>query len=288
MGSRWTQTRSAGCKWGGGGSRWFSLKWQLTAAEEITIFVFTADLFAVVSVVHKIISQWSERSRFSCIASLSLPVLLLSPFWVRRVQGYLFDMNQSTFISFAFWKPFMFSFSFCPHFIHYISQTHTALSAFCCCCCCHWLFTARQQIAFCWVLLQRTSTSSAHTLSWTWIYRQTCTCSDESWFFSSSFASGTVFICVFYFFIFIFCWQLNGTGRFHGLASLDDITAIISTPPLGGFQVAPPTSPIWCSIQTQFSVMHRYVDDMTRLMGSCFCPLCLQYKIKIWLFDIAT
>ncbi|XP_060890811.1 si:ch73-63e15.2 isoform X2 [Labrus mixtus] len=31
--------------------------------------------------------------------------------------------------------------------------------------------------------------------------------------------------------------ELNGTGRFHGLASLDDITAIISTPPLGGFQV---------------------------------------------------
>ncbi|XP_041790542.1 protein strawberry notch homolog 2 isoform X3 [Chelmon rostratus] len=30
--------------------------------------------------------------------------------------------------------------------------------------------------------------------------------------------------------------ELNGTGRFHGLASLDDITAIISTPPLGGFQ----------------------------------------------------
>lgn len=196
-------------------------------------------------------------------------------------------MNQSTFISFALWKPFMFSFSFCPHFIHYISQTHTALSAFCCCCC-HWLFTARQQIAFCWVLLQQTSTSIAHTLAWTWIYRQTCTCSDESWFFSSSFASGSVFICVFYFFIFIFCWQLNGTGRFHGLASLDDITAIISTPPLGGFQVASPTSPIWCSIQTQFSVMHRYVDDVTRLMGSCFCPLCLQYKIKIWLFYIAT
>ncbi|XP_060933666.1 si:ch73-63e15.2 isoform X2 [Limanda limanda] len=28
----------------------------------------------------------------------------------------------------------------------------------------------------------------------------------------------------------------NGSSRFHGLASLDDITAIISTPPLGGFQ----------------------------------------------------
>eukprot|EP00066_Takifugu_rubripes_P023731 XP_011612997.1 PREDICTED: protein strawberry notch homolog 2 isoform X2 [Takifugu rubripes] len=31
--------------------------------------------------------------------------------------------------------------------------------------------------------------------------------------------------------------ELNGTGRFHGLASLDDITALISTPPLAGFQV---------------------------------------------------
>ncbi|KAM6938806.1 strawberry notch homolog 2b isoform 1-T1 [Lycodopsis pacificus] len=30
--------------------------------------------------------------------------------------------------------------------------------------------------------------------------------------------------------------ELNGTSRFHGLASLDDISAIISTPPLGGFQ----------------------------------------------------
>lgn len=68
-----------------------------------------------------------------------------------RVQGYLFDINQGTFISPAFWKPFMFSFSFCPHFIHYVSQTHTALSAFCCCC--RWLFTTKQQIAFCWVLL---------------------------------------------------------------------------------------------------------------------------------------
>ena len=50
----------------------------------------------------------------------------------------------------------------------------------------------------------------------------------------------------FVFLYFMFCWQLNGTSRFHGLASLDDITAIISTPPLGGFQVATPTSPIWC------------------------------------------
>ncbi|XP_022614928.1 protein strawberry notch homolog 2 isoform X2 [Seriola dumerili] len=32
----------------------------------------------------------------------------------------------------------------------------------------------------------------------------------------------------------------NGTSRFHGLASLDDITAIISTPPLGGFQAQRP------------------------------------------------
>ncbi|KAI3368917.1 hypothetical protein L3Q82_025888 [Scortum barcoo] len=37
--------------------------------------------------------------------------------------------------------------------------------------------------------------------------------------------------------------ELNGTGRFHGLASLDDITAIISTPPLGGFQPQRPQPP---------------------------------------------
>ncbi|XP_070765185.1 si:ch73-63e15.2 [Enoplosus armatus] len=37
--------------------------------------------------------------------------------------------------------------------------------------------------------------------------------------------------------------ELNGTGRFHGLASLDDITAIISTPPLGGFQAQRPQPP---------------------------------------------
>uniref|UniRef100_A0A669CVJ4 Protein strawberry notch homolog 2 n=1 Tax=Oreochromis niloticus TaxID=8128 RepID=A0A669CVJ4_ORENI len=34
----------------------------------------------------------------------------------------------------------------------------------------------------------------------------------------------------------------NGTSRFQGLASLEDISAIISTPPLGGFQVATSTS----------------------------------------------
>ncbi|CAN9500579.1 unnamed protein product [Ophioblennius macclurei] len=35
----------------------------------------------------------------------------------------------------------------------------------------------------------------------------------------------------------------NGTSRFQGLASLDDITAIISTPPLGGFQAQRTQSP---------------------------------------------
>uniref|UniRef100_A0A672Z7B3 Protein strawberry notch homolog 2 n=1 Tax=Sphaeramia orbicularis TaxID=375764 RepID=A0A672Z7B3_9TELE len=34
--------------------------------------------------------------------------------------------------------------------------------------------------------------------------------------------------------------ELKGSSRFHGLASLDDITAIISTPPLGGFQAQRP------------------------------------------------
>ncbi|XP_037624825.1 protein strawberry notch homolog 2 isoform X1 [Sebastes umbrosus] len=37
--------------------------------------------------------------------------------------------------------------------------------------------------------------------------------------------------------------ELNGTSRFHGLASLDDISAIISTPPLGGFQPQRTQSP---------------------------------------------
>ncbi|KAL7396847.1 hypothetical protein ABVT39_012559 [Epinephelus coioides] len=37
--------------------------------------------------------------------------------------------------------------------------------------------------------------------------------------------------------------ELNGTSRFHGLASLDDITAIISAPPLGGFQPQRTQSP---------------------------------------------
>ncbi len=64
--------------------------------------------------------------------------------------------------------------------------------------------------------------------------------------FLFSYAFGTVFYLCFVFLHFMFCRQLNGTGRFHGLASLDDITAIISTPPLGGFQVATPASPIWC------------------------------------------
>ncbi|XP_067368183.1 si:ch73-63e15.2 isoform X2 [Channa argus] len=35
----------------------------------------------------------------------------------------------------------------------------------------------------------------------------------------------------------------NGTSRFHGLSSLDDITAIISTPPLGGYQTQKPQLP---------------------------------------------
>ncbi|XP_029938369.1 strawberry notch homolog 2b isoform X4 [Salarias fasciatus] len=37
--------------------------------------------------------------------------------------------------------------------------------------------------------------------------------------------------------------QQNGSSRFQGLASLDDITAIISTPPLGGFQAQRTQSP---------------------------------------------
>lgn len=72
---------------------------------------------------------------------------------------------------------------------------------------------------------------------------------DYPFFVFVCFWCSCAFVIVFYLFFcflhFMFCRQLNGTGRFHGLASLDDITAIISTPPLGGFQVATPASPIW-------------------------------------------
>lgn len=69
---------------------------------------------------------------------------------------------------------------------------------------------------------------------------------DYSCFFSFSFLVHLA-LCLFefVFLYFMFCWQHNGTSRFHGLVSLDDISAIISTPSLG-FQVASPTSPIWC------------------------------------------
>lgn len=133
-----------------------------------------------------------------------------------------------------------FSFSFCPHFIHYVSQTHTALSACCCCCFCRWHFTARQQIAFCWVLLHHTSTSKRTHATTTCTYSRTSDIIPLLFFLSCVWHC---FLFVILFLHFMFCWQLNGTGRFHGLASLDDITAIISTPPLGGFQVATPTSP---------------------------------------------
>lgn len=183
-----------------------------------------------------------------CWDMLFLPALLLSPLWIRWIRGYLFDMNQSTFISLASWKPFMFSFSFCPHFIHYVSQTHAALSAFCCCCC-PWLFTARQQIAFCWVQLHQTSIKCPHALMHMHTHTNTRVITGVFCFFCFGFyllIHLPLCLFEFVFLYFMFCWQLNGTSRFHGLASLDDITAIISTPPLGGFQVATPTSPfLW-------------------------------------------
>lgn len=189
----------------------------------------------------------SLQRNFWCVIPLLPLMVLLSPLWISWVQGYFFDMNLITFISPSFWKAFMFSFSFCPHFIHYVSQTHTALFAFCCCC--HWLLTARQRIAFCQVLLHQTSTvCSVSTHTHAHVYRDnTNAYSDYSCFFVPFFLCIChCFLFVFLFLHFMFCWQLNGTGRFHGLASLDDITAIISTPPLGGFQVATPASPIWC------------------------------------------
>lgn len=182
-------------------------------------------------------SQWSVKSNSS---SVPLLALLSSPLWVNLVQGYLFDMNQSTFISPAFWKPFMFFLFILPSFHPLVSQIHTALSACCCCCFCRWHFTARQQIAFCWVLLHHTSTSKRTHATTTCTYSRTSDIIPLLFFLSCVWHC---FLFVILFLHFMFCWQLNGTGRFHGLASLDDITAIISTPPLGGFQVATPTSP---------------------------------------------
>lgn len=185
---------------------------------------------------------WGKRL---CWVLFLYPCLVaVEPSLTQRLQGYLFDMNQSSFIPPAFWKPFIFSFSFCPNFIHYVSQTHTALSAFCCWC--RWLFTAWQQIAFSWVLLHQTSMKRPHTLMHIHIYT-------HSVFKDYSCFCVTLFLCIVHcfhlcFFISFHCWQQNGTSRFHGLASLDDIHAIISTPPLGGFQVATPTPLIWSVI----------------------------------------
>lgn len=86
---------------------------------------------------------------FTSVVPLCLLMLLLSPLWVSWVQGYIFDMNLNTCIYPSFWKLFMFSFSFCPHFIHYVPQTHAALSAFWCW---QWLFSLPDnKIAFCYV-----------------------------------------------------------------------------------------------------------------------------------------
>lgn len=143
-----------------------------------------------------VFDKLSLETNFSCVVPLCPLIELLSPLSISLVQGYLFDMNLRTFISTSLWKPFMFSFSFCPHFIHHVSQTHTALSAFCCCCCC-WLFTARQQIAFCEALLHSTSMPSVHTHSFTYIY-----CKDNS----SSFLMHLSLFFYFCFCFFILCF----------------------------------------------------------------------------------
>lgn len=147
-----------------------------------------------------------------------LLVLLLSPLWIRWIRGYLFDMNQSTFISAAFWKPFMFSFSFCPHFIHYVSQTHAALSAFCCCCC-PWLFTARQQIAFCWVQLHQTSIKCPHALMHMHTHTNTrvITCVLFFFLFTYAFASVFIWVCISLFYVLLTAeWhqQVSWLGQF--------------------------------------------------------------------------
>ena len=220
---------------------------------------------------------------FSAVVLPSLFTLPYRHLWIRRVRGYLFDINQSTFISPNLWKPFMFSFSLCPHFIHYVSQTHTALSAFCCCCCL--LFIAREQIAFCWVLLHQTSLKFPHALML--IQRNTCTYTMITHVFLFLFFVHLAW-CLFEFVFlrFMFFWQQNGSSRFHGLASLDDITAIISTPPLGGFQVATSTSLISCSNATklfgstslQFSVLHRYASWV--ICWNCSCVLAVQDRLQ--------
>lgn len=68
--------------------------------------------------------------------------------WIR---AHLFLLPTESLLCFPFHSALISSIMFPRH-------TQLYLPFLCCCCCCHWLFTARQQIAFCWVLCHQTST----------------------------------------------------------------------------------------------------------------------------------
>lgn len=90
-----------------------------------------------------------------------------------------------------------------------------------------------------------------------------------------------IIIFLFLFLHFMFCWQLNGAGRFHGLASLDDITAIISTPPLGGFQVVTAASPIWCLNKIKLS--NKMILSLAIFTDAQICRLCYKSNMQLLL-----
>lgn len=118
---------------------------------------------------------------------------------------------------------FIFSFSFCPHFIHYISQTLVPLSAFCCCCCHCWLFPASQTncilfSAALWGIHEVASHSRAHA------YRHNCTEGLHSSFFVFIFhffflAKCFIWVCISLFYVLLTAeWhqQVSRLGQFGG------------------------------------------------------------------------
>lgn len=154
-----------------------------------------------------------------------------------------------------FWGFFHFYFnssSFCSHFTHFISfisfPRHTVLTCFCCWyCVLNGLFTASTANTSIYFMTSLVS-KQTHLFSPHILFSCKFPCKHNTETYKTNRLSFYVvviffYVCVLFVFNFMFCRQLNGTGRFHGLASLDDITAIISTPPLAGLQVA---SPNWC------------------------------------------
>lgn len=151
-------------------------------------------------------------------------------FWSESEYIYFFGLLKAFYV-FLFIMPSFHLLCFAD------TQSFICLLLFCC----HW-YLKQTTFAFCWMLFHQSSMKHPHT-NW---HAHTAKNTEPLMmlFFFVFYAFGTLF--AFEFIHFIFCWQQNGTSRFHGLASLDDITAIISTPPLGGFQVATPISLIWC------------------------------------------